>query len=185
MSDYLPGIPVERSVERIRATVIGASQFTVQVSGNTIYIGNPKLLPLRGLQVVTAEFDGPEPTPADASRIIRHALDGNEIADTTAQVALAIHWRHGPSFRGLSALAAGVAEALADAVRAASPLVLVLDSDLARLVGAELSRQLGGYKNIICIDGVQLQDFDYIDISEEHPDARVVTVVIKSLVFTG
>jgi ethanolamine utilization protein EutA (predicted chaperonin) len=32
---------------------------------------------------------------------------------------------------------------------------------------------------------VQLQDFDYIDISEEHVEAGVVTVVIKSLVFTG
>jgi ethanolamine utilization protein EutA len=74
---------------------------------------------------------------------------------------------------------------MTDAVRAESPVVLVLDSDLARLVGAELSRQLAGYRNIVCIDGVQLQDFDYVDISEEHPDAHVVTVVIKSLVFTG
>jgi ethanolamine utilization protein EutA len=102
-----------------------------------------------------------------------------------AQVALAIRWHHGPSFRGLGALAAGIADAMTDAVRAESPVVLVLDSDLARLVGAELSRQLAGYRNIVCIDGVQLQDFDYVDISEEHPDAHVVTVVIKSLVFTG
>jgi ethanolamine utilization protein EutA len=185
MPEYMPGIPVERSVERIRATVIGASQFTVQVSGNTIYIANPRLLPLRGFQVVTAVFDGAEPTPSDARRIIRQALDNNEITGSTAEVALAIRWHHGPGFRGLGALAAGIADAMTDAVRAESPVVLVLDSDLARLVGAELSRQLAGYRNIVCIDGVQLQDFDYVDISEEHPDAHVVTVVIKSLVFTG
>jgi len=63
--------------------------------------------------------------------------------------------------------------------------VIVLDSDLARLVGANVSSALGNYTNLICIDGVQLQDFDYIDISEPHADAGVVTVVIKSLVFTG
>ena len=65
------------------------------------------------------------------------------------------------------------------------PLVVVLDKDIARLVGANLFEVLDGYPHIICIDGVQLQDFDYIDISKEHADAGVVTVVIKSLVFTG
>ena len=63
--------------------------------------------------------------------------------------------------------------------------VAVLDCDIARLVGANLSEALGGYPDIVCIDGVQLQDFDYIDISKEHIDAGVVTVVIKSLVFSG
>ena len=46
------GIPVEKPVEGIRATVIGASQYTVQVSGNTIFISKDGILPLRNLQVV-------------------------------------------------------------------------------------------------------------------------------------
>src|SRR5258707_4551775 len=43
---------LQPAVERIRATVIGASQFTVQVSGNTIAISRPDLLPLHNLQVL-------------------------------------------------------------------------------------------------------------------------------------
>ena len=46
-------IPLRPAEVRIRATVIGASQYTVQVSGNTIYLSHPELLPLRNLQVVT------------------------------------------------------------------------------------------------------------------------------------
>jgi len=46
---------------RIRATVIGASQYTVQVSGNTIYLSHPDLLPLRNLQVVTPQIPQKEP----------------------------------------------------------------------------------------------------------------------------
>ena len=38
--------------ERIRATVIGASQFTVQVSGNTISISDESVLPFHNLQVI-------------------------------------------------------------------------------------------------------------------------------------
>ena len=39
--------PVQPAAERIRATVIGASQFTVQLSGNTLSISDPSLLPYR------------------------------------------------------------------------------------------------------------------------------------------
>ncbi|MBI4491306.1 MAG: ethanolamine ammonia-lyase reactivating factor EutA, partial [Chloroflexi bacterium] len=38
--------PVVEASERIRATVIGASQFSVQLSGNTIAISDPSLLPV-------------------------------------------------------------------------------------------------------------------------------------------
>ncbi|HEX8968241.1 MAG TPA: ethanolamine ammonia-lyase reactivating factor EutA, partial [Chloroflexota bacterium] len=48
------------SAERIRATVIGASQFTVQVSGNTIAISRPDRLPLHNLPVLHPHLaDGP------------------------------------------------------------------------------------------------------------------------------
>src|SRR5712691_10978044 len=43
---------LQPAVERIRATVIGASQFTVQVSGNTIAISRPDMLPLHNVQVL-------------------------------------------------------------------------------------------------------------------------------------
>src|SRR5439155_19138670 len=53
-------IPLRPAEVRIRATVIGASQYTVQVSGNTIYLSHPELLPLRNLQVITPEFEQTE-----------------------------------------------------------------------------------------------------------------------------
>ena len=52
-------------------------------------------------------------------------------------------------------------------------------------MGENLSRTLDRYRDVICIDGVQLADFDYIDISREHEHTRTVTVAIKSLVFSG
>src|SRR6516165_10055412 len=40
------GLPLIDPGQRIRATVIGASQFTVQVSGKTIYLPDPYVLPV-------------------------------------------------------------------------------------------------------------------------------------------
>ena len=182
---YLPGVPVETPLQRIRATVIGASQFTVQVSGNTIYIANPDLLPLRNLQVVTVNFDGDHLTPSGIASAIQGALHHSDVQEGETQVALAVHWPWGPAYPLLRAFCLGVKDALENTVKNRDPVVLILDSDIARLIGNNLSRELGEYKNIICVDGIQLQDFDYVDISKEHPDARVVTVVIKSLIFSA
>ena len=183
--DYLPGVPVETPIQRIRATVIGASQFTAQVSGNTIYINNSELLPLRNLQVVSVHFNDADLSEEGMQRSICDGLKSFEVTEGENPIALALHWPYGPAYQQLRDLCGALAGSLGHSISQNMPLVVVLDCDIARLVGANLSELLEGYPDIICIDGVQLQDFDYIDISKEHADAGVVTVVIKSLVFTG
>ena len=183
--NYLSGVSIEAPLQRIRATVIGASQFTAQVSGNTIYVNNPELLPLRNLQVVTVRMNDADLTATGIAAVIENAFLSAEVVDGEDNIAIAVHWPHGPAYQQLRALCEGIARACENTVRNRQSLIVILDCDVARLVGANLSEVLDGYKDIICIDGVQLQDFDYIDISEEHEQAGVVTVVIKSLVFSG
>ena len=182
---YLPDVKIELPKEGIRATVIGASQFTVQVSGNTIYLANPDLLPLRSLRAVMVNLHCVDIDAHAITHTIEHSFEHFEVIEGEAPVALAIHWPHGPAFAHLQALCRGIADALPSTVTQGQPIVIVLDSDVARLVGETLSRMLGGYANVTCIDGVQLQDFDYIDISREHEHTHTVTVAIKSLVFSG
>ena len=52
--------PVWDPGQGIRATVIGAAQFSVQVSGNTILITRPDDLPIQNLPVVACRFDMPQ-----------------------------------------------------------------------------------------------------------------------------
>ncbi|HEV7663494.1 MAG TPA: ethanolamine ammonia-lyase reactivating factor EutA, partial [Chloroflexota bacterium] len=54
----LPAQPIPLG-EGIRATVLGASQFSVQLSGNTVHISDPGILPLRNLPVVYARLENP------------------------------------------------------------------------------------------------------------------------------
>ena len=58
--------------QRIRATVIGASQFTVQVSGKTIHLPQPGVLPVHNVPVVHVGRD----VDLDAG----DAIDGDAIA---------------------------------------------------------------------------------------------------------
>lgn len=169
---------------RIRATVIGASQYTVQVSGNTIFVSDSQLLPLRNLQVVTPQIQQKEPLGADdVRRAVEGALRRFDILDGERAVALAIHWELGPAYPLIRTLAEGVAQAMKEHIDKGQPLVLVFDADIAKLMGNLIARELFPGLGIVSIDGVELKDFDFIDIGEELPEAKAVPVVIKSLIF--
>jgi ethanolamine utilization protein EutA len=177
-------IPLRPADVRIRATVIGASQYTVQVSGNTIYLSHPDLLPLRNLQVLTPEFAQTEAvTAAEIKASVDKALQRFDIQDGDRAVALAIRWELGPSYPLIRTLAEGLVGAMREHVDKGQPLVLVFDADIAKLMGNIIERELLPGAGIISIDGIDLKDFDFVDIGQELPDAKAVPVVIKSLIF--
>lgn len=184
VSAALPDANLEKPVEGIRATVIGASQYTAQVSGNTLFVGDPAALPLRNLQVVPVHIGKQQLTAPAVTEAVKRALAAAEVSEPRL-VGLAVRWRHGPAYAALAALAKGVAEAIRDHLAAGLPIVLLLDTDLANIVGHIMSEHLGGRREILVIDGIEFQDLDYVDLGELQPVSNVITVVIKSLVFTG
>jgi ethanolamine utilization protein EutA len=177
--------PVAQPRERIRATVIGASQFTVQVSGKTIHVSERSGLPLRNVPVIAPALDLSGGISVEAvARATREALE-RACADEDQAVALAIAWRGEPHYLRLRELAEGVALALVPRGAARPPLVLMIDGDVGRTLGYILEQELAIGRPVVSIDGIQLKEFDYVDIGEVIRPADVVPVVIKSLLFPG
>jgi ethanolamine utilization protein EutA len=175
--------PLAEPRERIRATVIGASQFTVQVSGKTIHVSERAGLPLRNVPVIAPAMDLSEAISVEeVARATREALE-RASADEDLAVALAIAWRGEPHYLRLRELAEGVALALVPRGCARAPLVLMIDGDVGRTLGYILEHELAIGRPVVSIDGIQLKEFDYVDIGEVIRPADVVPVVIKSLIF--
>jgi ethanolamine utilization protein EutA len=176
--------PVVASGERIRATVIGASQFTVQVSGNTINISRPEMLPLHNLQVLYPNLEqGDEVRVAAIASAISASFRRFDLVEGEQPVALAIDWDGTPSYAVLRKIADGIAAGLPRSVAAGLPIVLVFQNDFGKLVGYILRDDLGLKNDLISIDSIDVKEFDYIDIGAVIHPARAVPVVIKSLVF--
>jgi ethanolamine utilization protein EutA len=146
--------PLEIARDGIRATVIGASQFTVQVSGSTIGIG--ARLPLRNVPVVRlgGDFRGSGP------------------------IALAVKWDGEPEHARIRTLAERIATATER-----RPLVVAIDGDIASTLGAVLRDELGFRGDLVTLDGLELGDLDYIDVGTPVAPSGVVPVIVKSLVF--
>ncbi|HET7197068.1 MAG TPA: ethanolamine ammonia-lyase reactivating factor EutA [Burkholderiales bacterium] len=172
--------------ECIRATAFGASEYSVQLSGNTVYVSQPgELLPRRNLQVLQprVHFHDAVDEHKLAAAIHRHFRDF-DLEEGEAEVALALRWRGEPSFERLSAFARGIASGLKNTLEKASPVYLILDGDIAQTLGGILKEDLRIASELLVIDGIALRDFDYVDLGRIRMPSGTVPVTIKSLVFT-
>jgi ethanolamine utilization protein EutA len=179
------GLLVMEPNARIRATVIGASQYTVQVSGNTIFITPEDAVPVRNVAVVAPEFPLNEDdfTQEAVGDALMSALRRLDLLHGRQPVAVAFHWDGSATFFRLQAFCSAVAEGLKDIFAKGHPLVLVNDGDIGGIVGLHFQEELQMQNPIISIDGIALSDFDYIDIGALIQSSGAVPVVIKSLIF--
>ncbi|HUQ41921.1 MAG TPA: ethanolamine ammonia-lyase reactivating factor EutA, partial [Candidatus Limnocylindrales bacterium] len=170
---------VLRAVESIRATCIGASQYTIQVSGDTLFLTDRALLPLRDLAAVAIH-----PSAPDAAAIASEVRGGIVRLDRqNSAFVIAVRWTHGPAYAALRALCTGIADGATALLPEGGPLVVVLDADVAGIVGQILQDECRVRSPLICVDQIALSDLDFIDIGAVIPEREVVPVVVKSLVF--
>ena len=178
------GYKLEAPAEGIRATVVGASQYTSQVSGTTIFVSPEDTLPLRNIPVVAPLLPlDRDFAPEDIAGPIRHALSLMELSDHDGPVALFISWSGTASFARLQTFCRGALDGLAPLLAGNRPLVLAGDGDVGGLMGIHLREEMRIENPVISIDGLELKEFDYIDIGEILESAGAVPVVIKSLLF--
>ena len=176
--------PVWDPGQGIRATVIGAAQFSVQVSGNTIMISKPEDLPVQNLPVIACHFDMDGAIDAAAvTEVVKRSLGQSDIEEGAAPLALAFPWHGDPSHARLHALASGIAAALPNTLAAAMPVVLLIDGDVGKSLGRIIRNELAPGAHVIALDGVQLKQFDYVDIGQLIELTNAVPVIIKSLLF--
>jgi len=178
--------PVLPAHECIRATALGASEYSVQLSGNTSYISAPGvLLPRRNLQVLLPPFDGGDTIdPEKLAKTIRDHVVAFDVVDTDREIALALRWTGMPSYERLAAFAEGIRRGLAERIAKKQPLFIMLDGDIAQTLGHILRDELHVDSELLVIDGVVLWDFDYIDLGRIRMPSYTVPVTIKSLVFS-
>ncbi len=179
------GIPVVEPAARIRATVIGASQYTIQVSGSTIFITPLEVVPVRNVPVVAPEFplEGEEIDPAAVSSAVRSALTRLDLTQAEQPVAIGFHWEGSATFARLQAFCSGVKEGLREILTKGHPLMLVNDGDIGGILGLHFKEEMSFVNPVISIDGISLNEFDYIDIGALIPSSGAVPVVVKSLIF--
>ena len=165
--------------EGIRATVIGAGEYTIQASGHTSYISSPRVLPVFGLKVIPATLSGGN-SVADA---LGRALAKFDLPAFTSGLALSLTMEGPLNYPSLRKVAEGIAAVLETADDDQCPLYMTINVDVARSLGAILKEEFTIGREIIALDGIDVGDLDYIDIGAALANTEVIPVTVKSLMF--
>jgi ethanolamine utilization protein EutA len=173
------GFAVCEAAEGIRATVIGASQYTVQLSGETIFIPQSLRLPVRNLRVFVAHVDWDAPVADRAETAVRRVLADRDEEVRGAPFVLAFSTPPFVGYGAVQELAGGIDRALTSLAAADRPVALVFVQNVGQVIGGMLSAKW----NMPCIDEVSLTELDFIDIGAVVEGEGFVPVVIKSLAF--
>jgi ethanolamine utilization protein EutA len=119
---------------------------------------------------------------AIATAIEKHLLTFG-LNDSPVDVALALTWTGVPSYRRLRSFAEGITAGLRRRMADGRTVYLMIDSDIALTLGTILSDELSVTNDLLILDGVDLRDFDFVDLGRVRRPSNTVPVTIKSLVF--
>lgn len=179
LASSFPRIPGR---ETIRATVVGAGTYTTSISGSTVtYAG--ELFPIKNVPAL--KLDLSEQAECLAGRA--DALEGKirwflEQSGSDGLI-LALPGKNDPSYEELKKLAGSLAEALDGGLPPSAPVLVVLEQDIAKALGILLRAELKGRRQVVCIDGIKVEQGDYVDMGRPVLDGLVVPVVVKTLLF--
>ena len=167
---------------------MGASQYTVQVSGSTILISPLDAVPIRNVPVMTPDYGLQADEEIDRnsiSELTKVALARLDLLSSSTPIAISFAWKGSATFARLNDFTRGVVNGMQEVVSNGNPIVLISDGDIGGLLGLHLVEEVQFPNPVISIDGLELREFDYIDIGELIQSSGAVPVVIKSLVFPG
>jgi len=142
-------------------------------------------LPLRNVPVAAPDLplDGETIDPAAVADAVARVLKRLDLTSGDTPVAIFVPWRGSATFQRLDAFCRGIAKGLAGVLANGHPLILAGDGDVGGLIGMHFKEELRLANPVVSIDGLELKEFDYVDIGEILESSGAVPVVIKSLVF--
>src|SRR5215472_13647327 len=97
---------------------------------------------------------------------IQKALRHLDLTESETPVAIFVPWRGSATFHRLDAFCRGVAAGLGDLLERGLAVVLAGDGDVGGLLGIHFRAEMKLANPVISIDGLELKQFDFIDIGE-------------------
>lgn len=174
-------LTVLQSVETIRATVVGAGTHTMEVSGSTITY-TKDVFPIKNLPILKLNKEE-EQSKETIEQAIRTKMSWFKLDGVLQKVAIAFEGQRAPSFTLVSDYAKGILAGLQEVLERDLPIIILVEQDMAKVLGQSMYYQLGYKKDVICLDSIHVENGDYIDIGKPVAEGTVLPVVVKTLVF--
>jgi ethanolamine utilization protein EutA len=171
-------IPLIEPENKIRATVIGAGAFSLSVSGSTCYYDEDIELPLANIPVITVNIF---PSEQGLKIKVDQALKNYNLKE--GEDIFALYFKDLIPQNDLERIAKEIESALPKSITNKKIIIVILKFDGAKMLGITIRDNTSIKQNFFCLDELDLQSGDWIDIGAPLKSNEAFPITIKSLVF--
>lgn len=170
------------AAQTIRATVIGAGNYTTTISGSTIAYSDG-LFPMKNIPVLKLTNQEEEQCWRGDKKFLENKAGWFLSQNDSEQMVLALEGRTNPDYRELRLLAETLIEGLDPVLQEKNPLLIIVKEDIAKALGQMMKQRLGGRRPVVSVDAIKVQQNNFVDFGRPIMNGLVIPVIVKTLIF--
>lgn len=168
--------------ETIRATVVGAGTYTTTISGSTITYSDD-IFPLKNIPVIKLDEELQEACFAGETEPVIRRIQWVLGQNDEEHFILAMPGKRNPGYMEMKRAAASIRKIMDRVQPPGEPILLVIESDIAKAMGQMIRQQPDLKRQVVAIDSIHVEDGEYVDMGKPMMNGMVIPVVVKTLIF--
>lgn len=168
--------------ETIRATVVGAGTYTTTISGSTITYSDD-IFPLKNIPVIKLDEELQEACFAGETEPVIRRIQWVLGQNDAEHFILAMPGKRNPGYMEMKRAAASIRQIMDRVQSPGEPILLVIESDIAKAMGQMIRQQPDLKRQVVAIDSIHVEDGEYVDMGKPMMNGMVIPVVVKTLIF--
>ena len=168
--------------ETIRATVVGAGTYTTTISGSTITYSDD-IFPLKNIPVIKLDEELQEACFAGETEPVIRRIQWVLGQNDAERFILAMPGKRNPGYTEMKRAAASIRQIMDRVQPPGEPILLVIESDIAKAMGQMIRQQPDLKRQVVAIDSIHVEDGEYVDMGKPMMNGMVIPVVVKTLIF--
>ena len=168
--------------ETIRATVVGAGTYTTTISGSTITYSDD-IFPLKNIPVIKLDEELQEACFAGETEPVIRRIQWVLGQNDEEHFILAMPGKRNPGYTEMKRVAASIRQIMDRVQPPGEPILLVIESDIAKAMGQMIRQQPDLKRQVVAIDSIHVEDGEYVDMGKPMMNGMVIPVVVKTLIF--
>ena len=168
--------------ETIRATVVGAGTYTTTISGSTITYSDD-IFPLKNIPVIKMDEELQEACFAGETEPVIRRIQWVLGQNDEEHFILAMPGKRNPGYMEMKRAAASIRQIMDRVQPPGEPILLVIESDIAKAMGQMIRQQPDLKRQVVAIDSIHVEAGEYVDMGKPMMNGMVIPVVVKTLIF--
>ena len=168
--------------ETIRATVVGAGTYTTTISGSTITYSDD-IFPLKNIPVIKLDEELQEACFAGETEPVIRRIQWVLGQNDEEHFILAMPGKRNPGYTEMKRAAASIRQIMDRVQPPGEPILLVIESDIAKAMGQMIRQQPDLKRQVVASDSIHVEDGEYVDMGKPMMNGMVIPVVVKTLIF--